>query len=296
MKTKMQGRTDESSMTERKRRLINIFEDTQRCYRRNAKLANAALKAMSATKLYEEDEYPDLSDHTVNREQECLVSVTKHKTFDAAMIIHKEHPDWKITVLNFASATNPGGGVKTGNSAQEESLCRCSTLYPTLTQGWLWNQYYLKNRTAQNNLHTDACIYSPGIVVFKTDDSFPVLMEEKDWVTVDVISCAAPNLRKKPATVHNPEYGITPVITDEELYRLHRKRAKHILHIAVANNTDALVLGAFGCGAFANDPAVVAKAYADVLEEYKQYFRQIEFAIYCRPSETKNYDAFKSTL
>ena len=212
------------------------------------------------------------------------------------MKIHAEHLDWKITVLNFASATNPGGGVKTGSSAQEESLCRCSTLYPTLTQNWLWECYYQKNRDAHDNRHTDACIYSPGVVICKTDEAWPERMEEKDWVTVDVISCSAPNLRRRPSNAYNSDYGAPATMTSADLYKLHLKRAKHILHIAAANKAEALVLGAFGCGAFANDPKTVAEAYRDALQDYKRYFQCIEFAVYCRVDETENYDAFKRTL
>lgn len=280
-------------MMDRRQKLIEIFEDTQRFYTQNAQLANAVQAAKGATKLYEADDY---SGEPAAEGSEYLITVTMHKTFEAAMQIHKEHPEWKIAVLNFASATNPGGGVKTGSSAQEESLCRCSTLYPTLTQDWLWQGYYQKNRDAQDNLHTDACIYSPGVIICKTDDAYPERMAEKDWVTVDVISCAAPNLRKRPGNLHNPEYGAAKKISPEELYRLHLQRAKHILHVAAVNGAEALILGAFGCGAFENDPHVVAKAYADALKEYKEHFRHIEFAVYCRPDETVNYDAFKHAL
>ena len=278
---------------DRRQRLIEIFEDTQRFYSQNNLLANAVQVAKGATKLYEAEDYPEIA---CLPEPGCAVTVSKHKTFEAAVEIHRSHPDWKITVLNFASATNPGGGVKTGSSAQEESLCRCSTLYPTLTQDWLWDQYYQKNREAHDILHTDACIYSPGIVIYKTDDSYPERMEQKDWVEVDVISCAAPNLRKRPGNSHNPEYGRAVTISDADLYELHLKRAKHIMHIAAANGADALVLGAFGCGAFANDPKVVAEAYRDALSDYRQYFRLIEFAVYCRPGENENYDAFREMI
>ena len=274
---------------ERWERLIEIFDDTKQFYAQNTRLADVVQTAKAATKLYEADDY---SGETAAKGSECRITVTRHKTFEAAMLIHAEHPEWKIAVLNFASATNPGGGVESGSSAQEESLCRCSTLYPTLDQEWLWQKYYLKNRDAHDNLHTDTCIYSPGVIICKTDDAYPERMEEKDWVTVDVITCAAPNLRRRPGNIHNPEYGTVKTISPEELYRLHLQRAKHILHVAAVNDADALVLGAFGCGAFRNDPQVVAKAYADALPEYKEYFRLIEFAVYCQPREIGNYDAF----
>ena len=278
---------------DRRQRLIEIFEDTQRFYSQNPQLSKAAQAAKTATKLYEEN---DPLGELAGKGSEGQIVVSKHKTFEAAMQLHAEHPEWKIAVLNFASATNPGGGVRTGSSAQEESLCRCSTLYPALTQNWLWQQYYQKNRDMHDNLHTDACIYTPGVVICKTDAAYPERMDEKDWTYVDVISCAAPNLRKKLGNLHNSEYGAAKTLNRDELYKLHVKRAKHILRVAASNEVDALVLGAFGCGAFANDPNTVARAYADTLSEYRKYFQLVEFAVYCRPEETENYNAFKRTL
>ena len=66
--------------------------------------------------------------------------------------------------------------------------------------------------------------------------------------------------------------------------------------MAARNGADILVLGAFGCGAFRNDPKVVASAYANVLKECRQHFDLIEFAIFCRGFETENYDAFAEVL
>ena len=76
------------------------------------------------------------------------------------------------------------------------------------------------------------------------------------------------------------------------LLRIHLQRAKHIMSVAAANKVDILVLGAFGCGAFANNPKVVARAFFDALEDYISYFEIVEFAVYCRPYETENYQAF----
>lgn len=68
------------------------------------------------------------------------------------------------------------------------------------------------------------------------------------------------------------------------------------MHIAAANHTDVLILGAFGCGAFENDPDIVAYAYSQVIREYADYFKRIEFAVYCRKYETYNYDAFSAVI
>ena len=156
----------------------------------------------------------------------------------------------------------------------------------------MWDQYYSKNRAERNALHNDACIYSPDIIVFKTPTAFPEIMPPEEWFKVDVISCAAPNLRKDVRNRYNVESGNAVSVTDEELYRIHLQRAKHIMSVAAANKVDVLVLGAFGCGAFANNPAVVARASFDALKDYNSYFDLVEFAVYCRPYETENYQAF----
>ena len=281
-------------MTDRKQQLIEVFEDTQKFYTEDPVLITAVKHSRENTKLYEADDYPDYP--MDNAACSGVIRVTKHKTFEAAMELRKEFPDKKIAVLNYASASNPGGGVTHGSSAQEESLCRCSTLYATLNTKQMWQGYYDVNRYARNVLHTDACIYSPDIVICKTDESIPKRMKSENFVTVDVISCAAPNLRNEPANIHNPETGEAVRIEPQMLYDLHLSRAKHILHIAAANGVEIIVLGAFGCGAFCNDPNVVAKAYRDALKEYANKFYVVEFAIYCRDYETENYVAFNNVL
>lgn len=276
-------------MYDRRERLIQVFEDTKAFIRENPVLAQKAAEARQATEFYPAEVYPKI---TAPPGRAGTIRVTKHKTFEAAMLLHREHKDWRIAVLNFASATTPGGGVTKGSSAQEESLCRCSTLYPALTVPALWDAYYSVNRAARNPLYTDAVIYTPGVVICKTDDQFPNRLEEKDWIEVDVITCAAPNLRQRPGNVYNHDESEAVAISPEKLLQLHKSRARHILTVAASKGVDAIILGAFGCGAFQNDPTVVAKAYKDVLEEFKGYFNLIEFAIYCRPRETGNYDAF----
>ena len=278
---------------DKRERLAEIFRDTQQLYTANPVLRAAVENSRKGTVLYKDGDVPKLPK---NPSKAGVVTITKSRTFEAAIRLSQQYPDRKIAVLNFASATNPGGGVINGSSAQEESLCRCSTLYPTLDQKYLWQNYYSVNRAAGNPIHTDACIYSPNIVICKTDTDFPEHMAPEKWVTVDVISCAAPNLRRKPAIRYNPECGKSVNITSDELRKIHEKRAKSILSVAAVNSADILILGAFGCGAFCNDPKDVAMGYSNVLKDYRKYFNLIEFAIFCREYENENYDAFSELL
>ena len=85
-------------------------------------------------------------------------------------------------------------------------------------------------------------------------------------------------------------------ITDDELLAIHEKRFTRILDIALTNNNDVVILGAFGCGAFENNPGVVAAGAKNVVEKYIHAFRVIEFAVYCSPRDSHNYDVFSSVL
>lgn len=183
----------------RKQQLIEVFQDTQKFYTENKTLAAVVAYGRQKTKLYNPDDYPQLP--AADPKPSCI-QVTAAKTFGAAINLQKASLSRKIAVLNFASATRPGGGVKNSSSAQEESLCRCSTLFPTIDRKWLYEKYYAANRLARDNRHTDACIYSPGVVICKTDERIPQRMQEKDFVTVDVISCAAP---PRTSTIRKPE-------------------------------------------------------------------------------------------
>lgn len=278
----------------RQEQLIAVFRDTQAYYNNEPFLVQAVEESRKQTIFYQADDYPPIPD----RQRMGRIVVTKSKTFQAATEQTKTHPGQRIAVLNFACPTDPGGSVKWGSSTQEESLCRCSTLYPTINRRWLWHEYYIPNRYMHlcYPIGTDDLIYSPGVVICKTDDSIPVRLPQEKFVKVDVITCAAPNLGERPWNAFNSRSGSSVSLTMERQYEIHLKRAKHILHVAAAHGAEILILGAFGCGAFQNDPEVVATGYKDALMEYKRYFEEIEFAVYCRGDEIANYDAFMRIL
>lgn len=281
-------------MNYKREKLTDVFLDTEMQYTINPKLVESKENSCDKTIIYFENQ--DIVNMTDTVFGTTSVSVSKCRTFESAKILNSAYPHDKIAVLNFASATNPGGGVKNGSSAQEEQLCRCSTLYPTLAQTRVYQSFYQFHRDNRNNLHTDDCIYSPEMIVFKSDEDFPKTLNESDWFTVDIISCAAPNLRENPNNKYNDDDAQPVKISDDDLTKLHEKRARRILDVARANGVSVLVLGAFGCGAFKNNPVCVATAYRNVLDEYKGKFKHIEFAVFCRDYEDINYKTFKEII
>lgn len=269
--------------------LIGVFRDTMDMINSSPELMQVVDASLERTKVYGLGEDAERFDgdavSTQVSETRAVVTVTRNRTFEAAQKLAKEYPGKRIAVLNFASATSPGGGVVDGAHAQEECLCRCSTLYPVLSSEVLWAPFYKYHRDHRSALHTDLCIYTPNVKVVKSDVEMPERLPEKDWVDVDVITCAAPNLHYDPDCV-----------SDEELLQIHLKRGRKIFNVALDNKVDVLVLGAFGCGAFCNNPEVVAEAYRQLVEEFKSRFTAIEFAVYCNSYSIKNYDAFSKAL
>ena len=278
---------------DRREQLIEIFNDTLDYINESDELKKSVDESKKETKFYRSGTYLDLSNNPI---YEPDIEINELKSFETVFELRKKYKDLKIGVLNFASATNPGGGVTKGSSAQEESLCRCSTLYPLLNNNFLYKNYYWPNRIDGDNLHTDDLIYTPNVLIIKSDEAYPKRLDKKDFITVDIISAAAPNLRGVVANEYNPESSKVKSVTDEELYQIHLSRAKHILNIAAAHQNKIIVLGAFGCGAFRNNPYVVAKAYKEALKEYAKYFVKVIFAIYHRDFEIENYQAFKETF
>lgn len=161
----------------------------------------------------------------------------------------------------------------------------------------MWDGFYDPHRRSQNPIHNDDIIFTPEVLVFKSDTSNPVLMKEEDWYEVDVITCAAPNLRDNPSNAYNNGDGKKKVkVSEKELLMIHEKRLRRILDIAVLEGEEVVILGAFGCGAFANNPDIVALAAKNVIKDYLKAFKGIEFAVYCGPKDNRNYKTFDRVL
>lgn len=271
---------------------IEEFNDTMKLCSEDKDLKSSIEKSLKAQSVILEGDIVDLSNVQVY-DSPAKIVVSKKRSFEAA----KAYKDNKVCVLNFASATNAGGGVKNGSSAQEESLCRCSTLYPCISSSGVVSEFHDKHRDMLKNgdidaTYNDDCIYTPDVTVFKSDTNSPMLLSKVDWYKVDVISCAAPNLRKNPSNRMNPNSGSKQIVLKpSELLNLHMKRISRVVDIAKSNGIEVLILGAFE-----NSPQVVAEAMARVLKENLKYFKVIEFAVYCTPSDTTNFDTFNRRL
>jgi len=209
---------------------------------------------------------------------EITAETTQEATHRLCVTGHRD-----VVALNFASARNPGGGFLGGARAQEEDLCRCSGLYPTLLGH---RTYYEVNRKQRSLIYTDHMIFSPRVPFFRVHGRDEPLEEP---FVAGVITAPAPNAG--PLLRLDPSAG--PAIREA-----FARRWRNVLAVAEDNGGHHLVLGAWGCGAFHNDPRVAAETLADALESgrFAGSLAQITIAIPDRGKSSDNLRAFRARL
>ena len=167
-------------------------------------------------------------------------------------------------VLNFASAKNPGGGFLNGAMAQEEALAASSGLYNTLLRH---RDYYDANRACGTMMYTDHAIYSPDVVFFR-DAGFRLLAApvKASVLTLPAVNMGQVRLKGEDAA---------------QAKAVMKARMRLSLAIFASKQEMHLILGAYGCGVFRNDPVEVAEWWRELLEDegYGRFFEEIVFAV-----------------
>lgn len=186
------------------------------------------------------------------------LKVTKDKTYNTLLDLSFEEGAHTICVLNFGAYYKPGGGFVKGSFAQEESLCSISGLYQILKSLPVYEQR-VKSKDI-SSCYNDEIIYNAN-VPYTLD-----IGETKYHRTFDTITCSAPNCNRV-------------TIADQKEYEVCiAKRAEAIYLLPYLQRIDTLILGSWGCGAFKNNPRVIAKAFMDVINKYPNIYNKIIFA------------------
>lgn len=195
--------------------------------------------------------------------QSASVSVANEPTVKAIMDFAASGKD-RVGVLNFASAKNPGGGFLNGAMAQEESLAASSGLYETQLRN---EAFYKANRACKSMMYTDYAIYSPNVAFFR-NQKFELIEQP---VTASVLTLPAVN------------YGQVQLKGEDTFLaeRVMKERMRMALAIFAHKNDKNLILGAYGCGVFRNDPVKVARWWRELLmdEGMGALFSEVRFAV-----------------
>ncbi|MFJ9808938.1 TIGR02452 family protein [Streptomyces sp. NPDC101158] len=246
---------------------------------RTVPLAGQLAAALAGTRLHGPEPVPV----TPGTDRTPTLQVTGESSLAAARRMVRADAGTPVAVLNFASARNPGGGYLNGAQAQEEALCRSSALYATLLRA---PEYYEHHRAERDAFYTDRVIHSPGVPVFRNDGGR--LLDEP--FTVGFLTSPAPNagvIRRR-----------TPELADRVPAAL-ASRAERVLETAAAHGYRRIVLGAWGCGVFQNDPAQVAGTFKAQLTgpgRFAGHFDEVVFAILDRTRDQATLGAFRSVL
>jgi uncharacterized protein (TIGR02452 family) len=210
------------------------------------------------------------------------IEVTGETTLAAASRLSVDEGREDVVCLNFASAKNPGGGFLGGSQAQEESLARATGLYPCIAQ---MNEMYDYNRNQRSCLYSDYMIYSPQVPVIRDDEDR--LLDKYNltaFITAPAVNAGVVRERGDA--------------DDQQIESVMKGRIRYILDVAALHGHQTIVLGAYGCGVFRNDPAKVAEYFHDVLvrEGFKHSFERIVFAVLDRTAGQKTFKAFEDRL
>ena len=182
----------------------------------------------------------------------------------------------RIAALNFASAKNPGGGFINGSIAQEEALAYSSGLYKTQI---LHNTYYESNKACGSMCYTDHAIYSPDVPFFRNSD-YDLL---ETLTTCSILTLPAVNMAQVVIKGENVNRAKTVM----------KNRMRISLAILAHEKNTMIILGAYGCGVFGNNPNEVAQWWKELLidEKYERFFKQVIFTVLDRPGGS-NISAF----
>jgi uncharacterized protein (TIGR02452 family) len=240
--------------------LINIFEHTK------AMVNDGVVKTNSHTNKHVLDEY-----NLIDKNKNATIQIVNSDTVTSALEFSNIG---KTAILNMASSKKAGGGVAKGARAQEECLFRCSNLFQISE-----NLYPLQ---------MNEVLYTNDAVFFKNNDYRMI----KPFI-VDVISVAAVNLN--PQSKYN---NLSDIDVIENYESIMRDKIKMMFYLASQNNCNNIILGAWGCGVFNNDPNVVARIFVDVIKEIAhKCFDNIVFAVINdHNSVANNYDIFKKYI
>lgn len=223
--------------------------------------------AENNTKLFRPDELLELIKEHPDLEQKEQTTFVVNRLTTLNSVRQEFSTDPNLVCLNFASARNPGGGFLNGSQAQEESIARATGLYPCQL---LAEDYYKSNRATRTCLYTDHIIYSPTVPILKDEDGTYL----DDLYYSAIITAPAVNTG---VVLRNEPHNIDQI--EEVMYR----RIDMVLRICQIYGHKTLILGAWGCGVFRNDPEVIARMFDTLLRgKYNNVFHKVVFSIYSR--------------
>lgn len=191
------------------------------------------------------------------------VQISDRSVLKAARYYKTLCPDKNITIANFVYS---GYAYEDIYKPVKESFYYCTTLQPVLDMFCFLNEVGEDNR--------NAIIYSPGIVILKSDKENPVRLSDAERKTVDVITLTAPDRLESEVFCFSKEANAPDVANKWEAFKedLYRKKIYNLFQCAGKHHTDVLVVGSIGYGIPVDTFSAYAKAFQKEVNRSKRGF------------------------
>lgn len=234
---------------------MNRYERNIKVFKENRQLAKTKYieeteNLIANTKVYKKPLTCKVPEHI----GKCEILFDRKDTITSTLYYTRN--GYKVCALNFADALTPGGLVCQGEVTQEEDLCRCSNLYESLLKQECRQDYYEYNRGLGTRNYSDRVIYSEGVTLLRESLNYTLLDEP---LKCDIVT--------SPAPIY--------VGDKKGYYRIIENRIRGFLKVVASKRVNVVILGAWGCGAFGGDARIVGKAFAKVLQEFRNFDKVI---------------------
>lgn len=224
--------------------------------------------------LYAPEQVAQLSEQDTRVNEPTRIKLRNQDTLEAAFELHQRRKETEkpILILNFANPHRPGGGIRSRPGTQEEHLCVKTTVLCSLETEEAW-PFYQTNLDCGTQAQTDTILFSPNTLVIRNPD----LSLREDPFPVAVMTVSAPIASRM-------EVSELP-----DLENILNRRIHGMLRAAAAEGYTRLVLGAWGCGNFGNDPELVARLFHDNLTGI---FEEVTMAVFDNSEDQYRYSCF----
>lgn len=234
-----------------------------------------SFEQIKEVKLYTPPQVSQLSEQDIPGNKPIQIMLRNQDTLEAAFELHQHRKENEkpVLILNFANPHRPGGGIRSKPGTQEEHLCVKTTVLCSLETDEAW-PFYQTNLDCGTQAQTDTILISPNTMVIRNPD----LSLREDPFPIAVMTVSAP---------------IASRMEQEELPNLEnilRSRIRGMLRTAAAEGYTRLVLGAWGCGNFGNDPELVARLFH---ENLTGNFEEVTMAVFDNSEDQYRYSCFE---
>ncbi len=233
-----------------------------------------SFEQIKEVKLYTPEQVVQLSEQDMPGNEPIRITLRNQDTLEAAFELNQRRKETEkpVLILNFANPHRPGGGIRSRPGTQEEHLCVKTTVLCSLETEEAW-PFYQTNQDCGTQAQTDTILFSPNTMVIRNPD----LSLREDPFPVAVMTVSAP---------------IASRMEESELPNLEnilKGRIYGMLCAAAADGYTRLVLGAWGCGNFGNDPELVARLFRDNLTGN---FEEVTMAVFDNSEDQYRYSCF----